>query len=622
MLFGLNDVTVSRGGRQILSHIDFYIQGTEKIALVGPNGAGKSSLLLVLAGELNIDRDDKRSMEAVTTSRKLTVSIVHQTVFENIHETVGEYFERAYFEKNDTLSVDERDGFDKNLRRMDGETDERERFLFELECDKMLCGFGFDKTDKNREVGSFSGGQQTKLELIGKLMCKPDVLLLDEPTNHLDMQSVEWLEEYLKAYKGAVVFVSHDRFFIDRVADVICEVSGGQLSRYPGNYTSYRQAKDKNYQIAKKTYDRYMEEKLRLEEVIKRFKNKPTKASMARAKKKQLERMGVPKNPGSPPVHYHLGDITPDIVGAKWVYEAEHLKVGYDKVLYEAGLRIRRGQKIAVLGVNGSGKTALLKTVAGRIPHKGGKSTLGNQILLGYYDQKSGDEVQNSTVFEHFHALFPGMLTAEVYSHLAGWGFDGAQANQNVSTLSGGEKSKLIMAELLKSKPNFLVLDEPTNHMDMETKELIEEAFNAYKGTMLFVSHDRYFISQVADALLIIADGQLYYYPFGYENYLRKRLSHEEEIVPGELKAEDAARIAALRAVPKREFFPLREESTEKAYHDWRRRLMDEELERSIARFEERMLELTTIEGWEEAGEELDSAYLMWYDEYLKLHEE
>lgn len=567
MLYQITDGTVSAGGHVILSHVDFEIKGNEKIALVGQNGAGKTTLLKLIAGELSLDRDDRRQGAGVTSSRRLTVGMLKQQAFSEREQTVEEIL---------LASCPFRDTF------------ARERFEYEQEYDRIFTGFGFTRADMRKKIGDFSGGEQTKIALIRLLLEKPDILLLDEPTNHLDIATIQWLEQYLKRYEHAVVLVSHDRFFLDQVAETVVEVSDGKLTRYAGNYSQYREEKQKRIERQRKAWERQQEEADRLNGVIERFRHKPTKASFARAKKKQLERMERVEKPVEDDVHLFTGNIEPLIPGSKWVFEAEHLKIGYDRALLEITLRIRRGQKIGILGPNGAGKSTFLKTVAGLLQpfQEKDKSVerrcvLGNNITIGYFDQHSAEIQSEKSVAEHFHDLFPSMTEKEVRNILGMYLFPGKLASRLVSDLSGGEKARLVLAELLQSRPNFLVLDEPTNHMDVQAKETLESAFQAYTGTILFVSHDRYFIRQVAQSVLIFEAGGPMYYPFGYEHYLEKKQKADEygEELSAQVKAEDAALLAGMRAVPKAERHRLKEFSVEEAYADWKLRLVQEKLE-------------------------------------------
>ena len=568
MKYQIKDGTVTLGGETILSHIDFEIQGNQKIAVVGRNGAGKTTLLRLIAGELSLDRDDRRQGPGITASRQLTVELLGQQALAGEERTVEELV---------MLNCPAKGPFD------------RERFEYEREYDTLFTGLGFQKEDKKRSVAAFSGGQKTKIALIQLLLKKPDLLLLDEPTNHLDMETASWLEGYLRQYPGAVVMVSHDRFFMDRTADIVYELEQGKLTRYPGNYTNYREQKRKNYEIQMKSYLRQQEEIERQEELIKRFKNKPSKAAFARSRKKILERMLPVEKPREDMAHIFTGTITPLIPGSKWVFEAEHLKIGYDKhSLLELSLRIRKGQKIGILGVNGSGKTTFLKTVAGFLPAVAGECALGNNITIGYFDQYSAAIQSEKTVVEHFSDLFPSLTDKEVRTILGAYLFKGKDGAKRVDDLSGGEKARLVLAELLQSRPNFLILDEPTNHMDIQAKETLESAFQAYEGTILFVSHDRYFIRQVAKSVLIFENNAAFYYPFGYEHYLeRKEKEASGEPLAARIKAEEQALIEGLKAVPRAERHRLREIPEEEAYDQWRLRLAAEAIENAAEQTEE-----------------------------------
>ncbi len=548
MLYQIMDGTVSLGGTLVLSHIDFEIKGNEKIAITGINGAGKTTLLRLIAGKLELDRDDKRQGAGVFYSRKLTIGMLGQKALEDLSRTVEEELLEVWNDEYET-----------------------ERFVYETEYDKLFTGFGFKREEKKKKLSEFSGGEQTKIALIRLLLEKPDILLLDEPTNHLDMETVEWLETYLKNYSNAVIMVSHDRFFLDQVAEIVYELEDKKLVKYSGNYTYYRQEKLKNIQLQKKAYQRQQEEISRLNQVIERFKHKPAKASFARSKKKAIERMTKIQAPKQDRAHIFTGEINPEIAGSKWVLETKNLKIGYDSLLFEITIRIRKGQKIGILGPNGVGKTTFLKTIAGLVEPLKGTISLGNRIVIGYFDQHSAEIDSEKTVAEHFHELFPALTEKEVRTILGNYLFGGREAAKQVKNLSGGEKARLVLAELLQTRPNFLILDEPTNHMDVQAKETLESAFRAYTGTILFVSHDRYFIRQVADAVVTLENQAVMYYPFGYEHYLeRKKKAANGESLQAQIQAEEQALIAGIRAVPKAERHQLRQIPEEEAYFDWK----------------------------------------------------
>lgn len=631
MLYQIIDGTLAVGSEIVLSHFDFEIRGTDKIAIVGPNGAGKTTLLRLVAGELELERDDRRQMQGVRLARNVTVGMLAQQAFKETDRTVEEELMSA---------CPCRDTWDQ------------ERFEFEQEYDRIFTGFGFAKADKDKKLSEFSGGEQTKIALIRLLLEQPDILLLDEPTNHLDMETVGWLEHYLKSYPKAVVMVSHDRFFLDQTAEIVYELTQNRLVRYVGNYTDYRQQKLKKIEIQRKRYEQQQAEIARLEGLIERFKHKPKKAAFARSKKKALERMEKAKAPETMEGHIFTGDLLPANLGSKWVLEAEKLRIGYEKPLLELSLRIRRGQKIGIIGPNGAGKSTFLKTVAGILPPLKGKCIQGLHIEMGYFDQQTAALTSDKRVLEHFHEQFPAMTEKEVRQYLAAYLFGGADVGKMVNALSGGEKARLVLAEILCARPNFLVLDEPTNHMDIQAKETLESAFRAYKGTILFVSHDRYFIQQVADALLIFENGEASYYPFGYKHYLahcQTESDGRQRDAAARMKAEEQALIAGLKNVPKGASLLGHELSTEQAFLDWQLRLAREAMEheaQQVAELSDRQHELqmeqyarmdwmAVCPGTNVEAAALDSemqealacsverwqrACLEWYDKWLEMH--
>lgn len=595
MLYQIHDGTVSLGGETILSHFDFEIRGHEKIALVGKNGAGKTTLLRLLAGELQLDRDDRRQQPGVRTSRHVTVGFLSQQVFDKPGE------EDRTVEEELLEACPCRDTWD------------RERFRYEQEYDRLFTGFGFRKQDKRKKLSEFSGGQRTRIALIRLMLEKPDILLLDEPTNHLDQEMLSWLEEWILSCESAVVMVSHDRYFLDQTAEIVYEIDGKRLIKYHGNYSAYVEEKQKNRRKLLKEWEQQQAEVDRLNDLIRKFRNKPRKASFARSRQKLLERMERMEKPSGEELRPVFSEIQPSQISAKYVLEAEELQIGYDPehVVMELGLRIRRGQKIGVIGPNGIGKSTFLKTVAEKIPPLKGSCSLGLRVTMEYFDQQTASIEESCSVLEHFQKMYPSLPEKDARGILGRWLFGGKEAAKRVSDLSGGEKSRLIFAEIFQSCPNFMVLDEPTNHMDIQARERLEAAFRAYQGTLLFVSHDRYFISQVADALLVFEENQVIYYPFGYRHYAerlkRRQLALEkgqaEKAVryggsaaemdrePGEeagmeigigMRAEDLAMVESFRQVPEEERGRLKTISAEQMYRDWKARLMEEEMDALI----------------------------------------
>ena len=648
MLYQIKDGTVSAGGQTILSHIDFYIKEKEKIAVIGKNGAGKTTLLRLLAGELTPDRDDSRgsygrSNDMVTgaaTAGSDLDGTAKRTQRAKKKKPSGNPETGITMSRNitiDMLRQADKSNQDLTIEQIllescpDKDTFSKERFDYEMEYDRLFTGFGFDKEEKSRTFGSFSGGEQTKISLIKLLLEKPDLLLLDEPTNHLDMKTVEWLEDYLINYPKAVVMVSHDRAFLDAVATGVYELENRALHRYAGNYTQYRQQKLKNLQIQRKAYERQQAEIAHNNELIDKFKHKPKKAAFARSRKTMLARMKLIEKPVEDEAHIFTGNIEPQFPGGKWVYEAKELKIGYDgSVLLELSLRIRRGQKIAVIGDNGIGKSTFLKTVAGLIPPIKGTSQLGSNLLVGYFDQQSALIDSDKTVRDYFHELFPALVEKDLRKTLGMYLFGGANASKRISSLSGGEKSRLVLAELLTGRPNLMILDEPTNHMDIPAKETLESAFKAYTGTMLFVSHDRYFIKQVADAILVFENDKVMYYPFGYDHYISRLKASQDGNLPALMQAKDAAMVEALAAVPKRERHETRQLSTDEAYLEWKLTLAAEPMMKAADEAEKVYEELCEAESelneenvdklrlqYEKVADSWTNECTKWYDIYL-----
>lgn len=614
MLLQIQDGTLSIGGQTVLSHFHFEIRGNEKIAVIGRNGCGKTTLLRLLAGELALDRDDKSISPEIYTSRKTTTGFLSQQAFSDLSVTV---------EKELLKCCPCPDKWD------------RERFAWEQEYDRVFTGFGFTKEDKKKRLEQFSGGEQTKIAMIRLLLLKPDLLLLDEPTNHLDVETVEWLEDYLRSYPGAVVMVSHDRFFLDRTADTVWEFQNRKLHRYVGNYSSFKAQKQKEHSLQAKAWKQQQEEIERLEELIERFKHKPKKAAFARSRKKILERMPKVEKPVEDDAHIFTGSIDPEIRSAKWVLEAEHLQIGYDRALLELSLRIRRGQKIGIIGPNGAGKSTFLKTAAGLLPPVKGTCSLGLNVLIGYFDQQTAALSSDLTVAEHFHELFPSLTEKDVRQILGAFLFSGKAASKKVSSLSGGEKSRLVLAELFQSRPNFFLLDEPTNHMDIPARETLESAFQAYTGTLLFVSHDRYFIRQVAESLLIFDEHSVLYYPFGYEHYLERKARAAASDPAAYIRAEEQALISGLQSVPLPERHRLREQDTERAYEDWQLRLSFEPVEQVREALTQHWntydeylpwTDPASASLWQETLDRLNEQYtaacLAWYDKWAEFHPE
>lgn len=525
MLYEIRNGSVSLGGQSILRKMHFYIKGDEKMALVGRNGAGKTTLLRLIAGQIDLDIDEKSPDTGIYRSRDFSIGYLGQ-------EIEADPMESAY---QAMLSSDPADG--PNALR-------------------LFTQLGFAREEAARPLAQFSGGQQKKIFLISMLLQKPELLMLDEPTNHLDLEAVAWLEEKLISYPGTVLLVSHDRYFLDRVAQVTWELEAGKTLVYPGNYSAYRKLKEVRSGRQRRAYEAQQEEIARLNTLIEKFRHKPKKAAFARSRKKMLERMERVEKPGDQAACMHPKPLLPVRRGNKWVYQAENLRIGYETVLHQVNLKVRRGARIGLIGSNGSGKSTFLKTLAGKIPALSGRGTLGSAVDLAYFDQFSARISGSIHLGDYFRSCYPDLTDRQVRQILSGYLFVGSDLDKPIDGLSGGEKARLVLATLLTAGPNLLVLDEPTNHMDIPSMEAVEEILRAYQGTIILASHDRYFLRQVTDSLLVFRD-EVFYYPFDFDHYMEHRAELEEGADPAALRtAEEQKMVEDLRAIPGKSYLP------------------------------------------------------------------
>lgn len=542
MLYQINNGAVELGAEVILKKINFEIRDTEKIAVVGRNGCGKTTLLKLIAGELELLKRDSDEDVFIAKAGNPEIGYLKQMAFDDHTITLDEEIRKVFRpilamqERMDTLlnkidavsksTVMNEELHAKEIREYTSLQEEFESiggYYYEKEYETMLRQFGFTQEDKKKPLNEFSGGQQTKLAFIKLLLSKPDILLLDEPTNHLDITTIEWLEEYLKSYKKAVVIVSHDRMFLDKVVDVVYEIEYGTTKRYPGNYTKFMETKRANYEKQKKDYELQQKEIARLEMIVEKYKNTPTKVAMTRSKLKQIEHMEKIEAPDRFDTHTFHANFKPNRETGKEVLHVQNLEIGYDKVLSTVNMEQRRGQRIGIIGGNGLGKSTFLKTLVGIIPALGGEYSFGYQVDVGYFDQQMAQYTSKKTVLDEFWDEYPTLDRTEVRSSLGAFMFSQEEVFKTVDMLSGGEKVRLALCKIFKTKPNFLILDEPTNHMDIVGKETLEAMLRDFPGSVLFVSHDRYFIKQIADALLVFEDGTVTYLPYGYEEYMERK---------------------------------------------------------------------------------------------------
>lgn len=532
MLYQISNGAVAFGDDVILHSIDFEIRNTEKIAIVGRNGCGKTTLLKLISGEVEMEKLDSDESAFIAKAGNPEIGYLKQIAFDDPDVTLEQEV-RKCFVKMDERKAElaraaaelEHDYSDEKVARytaMEEAFKDDGGYYYEKEYEVMIRKFGFSDDERKKPIRDFSGGQQTKIAFIKLLLSKPDILLLDEPTNHLDVTTIEWLEGYLKSYPKAVVVVSHDRMFLDNVVDVVYEIEYGTARRYPGNYTNFIARKKENYDKQMKDHIAQQKEIERLQRMVTRFKGKPTKTSMAQSKQKAIDRMVIIEAPDKYDNKTFHANFQPEKETGNDVLYTSELAIGYDHPLSVVSLDLKRGEKLGILGGNGLGKSTFLKTIVGKIPALSGEYRFGTNVQIGYFDQQMAMYTSNKTVLDDFWDEYPNLTETEARNALGAFLFSGEDVFKNVNMLSGGEKVRLALCKILKTRPNVLVLDEPTNHMDIVGKETLESMLKDYKGTLIFVSHDRYFVKKVATKLLVFEDGTTNLYQFGYEQYQEK----------------------------------------------------------------------------------------------------
>ncbi len=510
MLYEIKDGTIFLGGEEILSHFDFEIHGKEKIAIIGSNGTGKTTLCRVLAGELEPETNEKRPDGGVSRSRSFSVGYLRQEAVKHPEWTVEQ-------EKEELI---------RQILEKKQELYDRETALIERDFRAWFTAFGFRLDDMSRRLSDFSGGQQMRIAMIRQFLLQPEVLILDEPTNHLDEAGCDWLEQKVKDDPGCVVMVSHDRYFLDRIADKVIEVDGGRVTEYKGNYSAYAALKKRQREDALKAYMNQRQMIKHQEEVIEKLRSFNREKSIKRAESRQkmldkVKRLDKPAGPEDKMVlklsaHEESGK---DVL----VIEGLSKSFGSHTLFSDVNIHIRRGERVAIIGDNGTGKTTLLKIITGLTDADAGTLTLGSKVEIGYYDQEQQLLTDENTLFEEISNAYPDLTNTTIRNTLASFLFTGDDVFKPVSALSGGERGRLSLCKLILSDYNFLILDEPTNHLDMPSKEVLENALSSYEGTLLYVSHDRYFVNQTCTRILELSGGQFTEYLGNYDYYLEKK---------------------------------------------------------------------------------------------------
>lgn len=531
--------SVEYDGNTVLSEINFSVSDKEKIALVGRNGSGKTSILKCISGEVPLvsgTGDEKFSfsisgapkigyLQQVSLNDELTL---RQEILSAYKDVVGlENKLQILLDKMSENPSDENVGaYSRAMERFENIGG----YLYKKEYLTAVSKFGFSAEDLDKKLSCFSGGQRTKIALMKLLLEKPDVLLLDEPTNHLDIAAVEWLEGYLKNYKNSVVIVSHDRMFLDRIVGVVYEIEYGVTTRYKGNYTAFLAQKQQAYDKALKDAKWKSAEIDRLRKLVERFRYKATKAAMAQSKLKEIERLGTVETPRRFDTSTFASSFQPEYESVRDALFVKDLVFGYDKPLGEISLAVERGQKIGVIGSNGTGKSTLLKTITGLIPPLSGDVRFGVKTRVGYFDQTIAATKSELSVLEDFRAEFPELNDGEIRKTLGGFLLSGDDVFKRVKDLSGGEKVRLALSKIFRRRPNFLILDEPTNHMDIIGKETLEKLLMDFSGTVIVVSHDRYLINRVAKSLIVFENGGVRYFDGTFDEYEEREKETAEEV--------------------------------------------------------------------------------------------
>jgi ATP-binding cassette, subfamily F, member 3 len=547
IVLSCKDIHKSYGIDVILDKVTFNINEGEKVGLIGVNGAGKTTLFKILTsqleqdtGELFIDKNKKVGYLSQHLSLESTSTIYEEllTVFQellNMESRIKE-LEVKLNEPYDSSRQEYHDKIIQEYTTLSELYDHRGGYTYKGEISRVLKGLGFTEEDFNKNISILSGGQKTRVALCKLLLTMPEILLLDEPTNHLDLDAIEWLEDYLKSYKGTIIIISHDRFFLDSITNKTLEMINGHVNTYNGNYSTFVDLKHKNYEVQLKAYNLQQAEIKRQEEIIERYRsfNREKSIKAAESREKALEKMERIEAPDRETKASKIKFET-QIKSGNDVLHAENLSKSYGekRLFHNLELDIKRGEKTALIGENGRGKTTLFKIIMDNVEKDTGIKVLGKNVFIGYYDQEQSDLNLEKTVLDEVWDEFPNMTTTQLRNALAAFLFTGDDVFKYISTLSGGEKCRINLLKLMLSKSNFLLLDEPTNHLDINSREALEDSLLSYDGTLLVISHDRYFLNKVIDKIYELKEDGIKEYLGNYSYYIEKKKNpqrYEEEL--------------------------------------------------------------------------------------------
>jgi ABC transporter, ATP-binding protein len=542
MLIQLNNVTKNFVVNEVFSNVKMEINDKDRIAIVGRNGAGKSTLLKIISGEIDFDSGERTVSKDTTIGYLSQEFIVREdlsiyeemiTCFNEIIELEKE-LEKISYELT-SENIENNPGLLDKYDRLQNQVLTHKDYHYKSKIDSVLYGLDFDKEVFDKKISTFSGGEKTRLSMAKLLLSEPDLLILDEPTNHLDMENVAWLENYLSSYNGAIVIVSHDRYFIDKVVNVVYNLEFGKLKKYVGNYSNFLRQYEEDYEKNLKEYVSQQKDIKRLEEFVQKNIARASTSKMAKSRQKVLDKMEIIDNPRKDDKAANIEFRIKEQSGRD-VLIINDLQVGYEEqVGQKYNFSVYKGDRLAIVGKNGIGKSTLIKTIAKKQKKLGGNIQYGSKVSLGYYDQKQAEFESSKTILNELWDEYPLMKEAEVRTVLGRFLFRGDDVLKIVRDLSGGEKARLQLAKLMLEKNNLLILDEPTNHLDITSKQVLEEALENYEGTILFVSHDRYFINKIANKVFDITEEGYNIYLGNYDYYLEKR---EQEKIAKKLKEE------------------------------------------------------------------------------------
>lgn len=530
MLYRINNGVIRYAAETVIENINIEIKDNEKTAIIGKNGSGKTSLLKLIAEEIELSKRDSDEDIYIEQHGKIRIGYLKQIQEEGLAITLEEEINKVYepvlqmmnrMEKLvELMAVDYSDKIISEYAQLQERFFSRGGYEYAKDMDVVLTKLGFRKSDYSKALKEFSGGELTKISLAKVILEHPDILLLDEPTNHLDVEMIEWLENFINHYEKAVVIVSHDRMFLDKTVQKIYEIEHKTVIKYSGNYTDYVRQKTFNRELQLKKYEEQQREIARLKETVERFKSIPTKSAMARSKLKYIEHTEKIEKPKASDLRTFHVALEPAVKPERDVFSSSRLRVGYDKPMYELSVHIKRGEKVGIIGGNGTGKSTLLKTITGEIPPLRGSYVWGDNVQIGYFAQQIVNEPSDKTVLDEFWDDFPLMEQNEVRKYLGAFLFTQDSVYKKLRDLSGGERARLELAKIFKKGPNVLILDEPTNHMDLQGKEALEDIIGRYTGTVLFVTHDRYFVQKISDRLVVINEKCVNCYDAAYSSYL------------------------------------------------------------------------------------------------------